>query len=1063
MQHHALGKLGGVSLRDRRWSLAAELVALGIAVGVGYFLAARLSLLLLTPSDGVAVLWPAAGLASGTLIALGPRARWPVAAGVIAATIAANLLGDRNLPSALLFACVNAGETLFAAWLIRRRFGDDFGFESVHRVLSFILAISIACAAAGMIAMVGAMLFHNLGAPAHAIWLNWSLSDGLGALTVAPMIVGAAHAVRTRPPPAEVLEGLLAITALAVVSVVTLSTSSHYWFTISPLGFILPILLWLAARTRPMFTATGIFIVTLAIVWTTTFGIGRLGDASIPDADRVQAARAALFIVSMCGLILAAIFAERRQIEAALADSNERLRLAVDGAHLGIWSLDFNSGRFENNERDREIHGHRIETPPTTSAEARAFLHPGDLHDVDSRFQDAGRSGGDCSIEYRLAPTAGSVSERWVALEGTVRRDANGCALGLIGVTRDITESKHLNEALQRNERRFRELLETLPAAIYVTDAAGYVTYCNQAAVDLWGTRPVFGVDRWSDLARYFDSSGAPMPIDDCPTQIALKYGRPTRNVEAIMERRDGTRMAILPSPSPLRDAAGEIVGVVNMVVDISERRKAEMALAERNMQLDLAAKVALVGTFAFDVAAGRMTVSPGYAAIHGLPEGTAESSRADWRTRVHPDDLARLDKHLKDAIAARRHEHYCDYRIVRPDGEVRWIESRSYVSYDGDRPRLVGANIDVTSRKLVERALGERKIQLSLAERAAGVGIYTYDFGSDAMQVTEGYAALHGLPEGTTEALRSDWRTRAHPDDREWIEDLRAQAFRECRQEYGIEYRVVRPDGEVRWIESRTFITYNERDKPQRVIGLNIDVTERRRAEDHQRLLLAELDHRVKNVLATVAAVAASTLESSNSMQHFVAALDARIRALASTHELLSNRNWQGLPLDELLRRQLAPYAAHNNAYTKGPNVLLKAEAGQALSMVLHELITNAAKHGALSTSAGRISVQWRLSEIAMEGSHLVIDWRESEGPTVKPPGRSGYGKSVITELIPYELGGKVDFKFARGGVRCRLEIPAVLTINAEPSGSSPNKVVSAWANGHEGRPARELHTQHS
>jgi len=1062
MQYYVQGKIDGGSLRERRWSSAVELIALGIAVGIGYFLAARLSLLLLIPSDGVAVFWPAAGLASGTLIAFGPRARWPVAIGVIAATIAANLLGDRNLAGAIVFALVNAGEALLAAWLIQRRFGDSFAFESVQRVLSFILAVSIAGAVAGLVASVGAVLFHNLGAPAHAIWLNWALSDVLGAITVAPMIIGAVHAARSRPEAVEFLEGTLALAALAVVSAVTLSSSSHYWFTISPIGLILPLLLWLAARTRPIFAAMGVFIVALAIVWTTTFGIGRLGDASIPDADRVQAARAALLIVSMCGLILAAIFAERRQIETALAESNERLRLAVDGAHLGVWSLDFGSGRFENNARDQEVHRHSREAPPATSAEARAYIHPDDLGEVDNQFRNAGRSGGDCSIEYRLAPTAGATSERWIALEGAIRRDSNGRALGLIGVTRDITERKNLDEALQSSARRFRELLESLPAAIYVTDAAGYVTYCNQAAVELWGTRPIFGEDRWCDLARFYNRDGSPMNIENCPTEIALKHGRTMRDQEAILERRDGKRVAILPSPSPLYDATGGVVGVVNMTIDISERRKAEMALAERNMQLDLAGKVALVGTFAFDVVAGRMTISPGYAAIHGLPEGTEESSRAEWRSRVHPDDLSRLERHLEQTVSFRRHDHFCDYRIVRPDGDVRWIESRSYVSYEGDRPRLVGANIDVTSRKLVERALGERKIQLSLAEQAAGVGSYTYDVGSDMMQVTEGYAALHGLPEGATESRRSEWRSRAHPDDREWVEGLRAQAFRENRQEYGIEYRVVRSGGEVRWIESRSFITYNDSNQPQRVIGLNIDVTERRRAEDHQRLLLAELDHRVKNVLATVAAVAASTLESSNSMPHFVAALDARIRALASTHELLSHRQWQGLPLDELLKRQLAPYAAHNNAHIKGPDVLLKAEAGQALSMVLHELVTNAAKHGALSTSIGRVSVQWRLSDVATEDGRLMIDWREMDGPIVKAPGESGYGKSVITELIPYELGGKVDFKFTRAGVRCRLEIPSALTIAVEQGRRDLNGAGSAQVSDYVARSPRELHTQH-
>ena len=1044
----------------------------------------------------------------------------------------------------------------------------------------FLATTAVAAAASAATALAAFILFHNLGAPALTIWFNWFASDALGSITIAPMVVGLVRAARDMPKTGELLEGSIALVGLAAASFITLSASSDYWFTIAPLGLILPILFWLGARCRPLFAAAGVFVVALVVVATMTFGVGRLGEAGVPLVDRVQVGRTALLLISLCGFILAALFAEKRHTEAALRESNERLRLALEGAELGIWSLDLISGRFDNDARDRQIHRHNLEAPPRTVAEARSFINPDDLELLDAGFRASGRARSSYSIEYRLAPA--TARERWVALEGTVLRDANGRPVRLLGVTRDITERKHLEEALQSNERKFRELLEALPAAIYVTDAAGYVTYCNQAAVDLWGTRPRFGEDKWSDLARFYDRNGVPMVPENRPTEIALKEGRSVRNVEGFLERLDGSRVPIVPYPTPLRDGAGAVVGVINMTLDISERRNAELALAERNMQLDLAGKIVLVGTFAFDVASGRMTISPGYAAIHGLPEGTEENSRADWRARVHPDDLARLETRFEQTVAARRREHHCDFRIVRPDGEVRWIESRSVISYDGEGagPRLVGANIDVTDRKNAERALDERNMQLSLAGKAAGVGtfisdmeagvaqvtegyvalyglpegateitrgewrarvhpediarieeargqayrerqselsneyrivrpggvvrwiesrgfisysndgrpqrviglnidvtdrknaeraldernmllslagkaagvgIYAYDLDGDTMQVSEGYAALHGLPEGTTETTRSEWRARAHPEDRPWIEGVRTQAFRERREEYGIEYRIVRPGGEVRWLESRSFISYDTDDRSERVIGVNIDVTERRRADDHQRVLIAELDHRVKNVLATVAAVAANTLEASSSMQNFVAALDARIRALASTHELLSNRRWQGLPLDELLRRQLAPYAAHGNTRINGSDVLLMAEAGQAVAMVLHELITNAAKYGALSACNGLVSIQWRQHYKAGLRDRLIIDWQETGGPAVKAPGKFGYGTSVINDLIPYELGGKTDFEFSRTGVRCRLEVPVKWIIGPPQPSSNLNGANSAPTRVHE------------
>ena len=170
----------------------------------------------------------------------------------------------------------------------------------------------------------------------------------------------------------------------------------------------------------------------------------------------------------------------------------------------------------------------------------------------------------------------------------------------------------------------------------------------------------------------------------------------------------------------PCGMATGRIVGVVNMTVDISELKKAERALAERNVQLDLAGKFALVGTFTLDVALERMQVSGGYVAIHDLPEGTEDISRDDWRRGVHPEDLPCVEAGFKQAMADRRREHYCEYRIVHSGGEIRWIDSRNLISYDRDgAARLVGANIDVTQRKQTEAALKEHKA--SLADALAG------------------------------------------------------------------------------------------------------------------------------------------------------------------------------------------------------------------------------------------------------------------------------------------------------------------------------------------------------
>ena len=199
-------------------------------------------------------------------------------------------------------------------------------------------------------------------------------------------------------------------------------------------------------------------------------------------------------------------------------------------------------------------------------------------------------------------------------------------------------------------------------------------------------------------------------------------------------------------------------------------------------------------------------------------------------------------------------------------------------------------------------------------------------------------------------------------------------------------------------------------------------DISARKRAEEHQRILRAELDHRVKNVLATVKAIIAQTQETTSTQADFVSGLDNRITSLASIHALLSQGHWLGAALSEIVDIAFAPYG---NAEGGGPGVMLKAEAAQAVAMVLHELTTNAAKYGALSNQKGRVSLKWWWQE---NGSHrrLAIEWQETGGPSVVTPIRHGYGTCIVRELIPFELGGTAEITYASEGVQCRLEIPA-------------------------------------
>jgi signal transduction histidine kinase len=320
----------------QRWINSVGLV---VAVGIAYFLAARLSLFLLTKPDGVAVFWPAAGISSGVLIALGPRALWPVIAGAMAATLAANLLGDRNIGGAVFFALSNALEPAIMAALIERHFGRSFGLDRLRNVIGLLAAAIVATSISGIVGTLGFQLFHSSPTTSLKIWHHWFLSDAIGIVTVAPLLIGLVSALRNPPPHTEISEGAAMLVLLLMASGIIVLLPREPWMAVLPAGLFFPLLLWVTARCRPVFAAAAAFIVALTVVWTTTFDIGILGDPTLPAAQRILVAQASILTASFCALVLAALFAERKANEARLAHSNLMLERERDNKLMNMQAV----------------------------------------------------------------------------------------------------------------------------------------------------------------------------------------------------------------------------------------------------------------------------------------------------------------------------------------------------------------------------------------------------------------------------------------------------------------------------------------------------------------------------------------------------------------------------------------------------------------------------------------------------------------------------------------------------------------------------------------------------
>ena len=469
---------------------------------------------------------------------------------------------------------------------------------------------------------------------------------------------------------------------------------------------------------------------------------------------------------------------------------------------------------------------------------------------------------------------------------------------------------------------------------------------------------------------------------------------------------------------SIVHDSHRTAAGLLGVTRDITERRRTEQSLVERDLQLAMAGKAALVGSFAFDVGSEKIQTSEGYAAIHGFPDGTTEIERSEWRAGVHPEDLGGVEELRSRAFRDRRKEYSAEYRIVRPGGEVRWIESRYFVSYHSNgRPRrVIGVNIDATARKKAEQiahrlaCIVECSDDAILSKDPNGV-IVSWNHGAERLF---GYSAEEVIGKSIVMLI---------PPGRQHEEEGILARIRLGERITHYETVRCRKDGTLVDVSLTVSPLY---DTAGAIIGVSKiarDISVRKRADEHQRALNAELDHRVKNVLATVGAIITQTSKSHGSSADFVAAFNERIKSLARTHELLSQSRWHGVSLEEIAQRELAPYGA-DNAEIGGPRATLKAEAVPAVGMVLHELATNAAKHGALSIPGGRVLLRWRWLRNGSSG-RLAIEWQESGGPPVREPSQPGYGTSIVRELIPFELGGTAEMDFDFNGLYCRLEIP--------------------------------------
>jgi len=325
----------------------------------------------------------------------------------------------------------------------------------------------------------------------------------------------------------------------------------------------------------------------------------------------------------------------------------------------------------------------------------------------------------------------------------------------------------------------------------------------------------------------------------------------------------------------------------------------------------------------------------------------------------------------------------------------------------------------DITERTEAERAVKRSEQRLDLAVSANRIGIFDSHVPSGRAVWDGEMEDIFGIPRGSFEGHNEHFRRRVLPEDLARIEAEAEAAIAAGREVVNYGFRIVRPDGTIRWIEGAARFVFGKDGKPRRMVGANVDVTERRTAEAHQRLLINELNHRVKNTLAIVQGIAWQSFRTAGVPATVRDAFEGRLAALAAAHDVLTRQNWEAGSIRDIVAEATAPHHAGDGRLTaEGPAVDLEPKTAVALALAMHELATNAVKYGALSTPLGRVEVRW-----VVEDGRLQLTWRETGGPPVSPAIRRGFGARLLEQGLSTELGGPVTLDFRLEGLVCRME----------------------------------------
>ena len=700
--------------------------------------------------------------------------------------------------------------------------------------------------------------------------------------------------------------------------------------------------------------------------------------------------------------------------------SPDNFRLIADSAPIPMWLTGLDRQRSFVNRAYIDFLG--LDYAQAAAFDWRTIIHADDAERIVAESLAGEASLQPFSLEARYRRCDGQW--RWLHSISRPSMDADGRHNGFVGVAYDITDTKQTELALREREAQLFAYVSQSTAGFGQVDLTGRFTLVNDRFCEI--------VQRSREELMGMTMQQLTHP-DDLARNLAqfeqaLRDGTPYTHDKRYL-RPDGSVVWVNNSVAVIRRDGGEPYGILAITLDISKRRQAEETLRRNAESIRLAVEGAGMATWELDLVTMRGDWSPNRFDILGYPRSPDLKGGFDeWLARIHPDDM----DFARGSAERCFHEgvpFQIEYRIFRADnGEERWLQSNgSRIEGDDGHARFVGVSFDVTDRKHAEAALREGEWRFRTIFEQANDYIFTADLDqivtscNPAVCAALGYTPEEGV--GMSFAQFVDI-----PEFAQTTAMLQAKLKSGGSTRHTIAVRT--RDGRPLTWEVNSRLMLDDAGQPVGLHAIARDVTEARRLEEHQRLLIDELNHRVKNTLAIVQAIAVQNFRGDAASETALGTFQGRLAALSAAHNLLTRDNWTPSSLRTLISETIAPHGGVACQFAlDGPDVAIMPKTAVTLALAFHELATNAAKYGALSQPSGSVTIAWTIDK-AVEPPMLRLSWRESGGPPTAPPTRRGFGTRMIERGLAAELGGRVTLHFDPAGVRCDVEAPLPVVV---------------------------------